>query len=311
MKTHEAEENTATVGADDSAETFDHEEIVESAEGSGPDENDENSVSDPEDTEVPESAMAVEKTKKSSVASVEIKKINDAVKFINEKANKMVYKGSVEIGNYILEHFFGNDTSLASSKNPKKPVSYGKLCRRKDLLLSSMELSTMVRVASQEKFLKEKKVDVSKLTYTHKARLTKLENGDLKIGLVKDCIEKGWSTRVLTNKINESMGELIPGNESPLIANTESYLAAIKRFQKLKNPIPANDSLEVSSLKSEERVALQQKLDELKAGIEKFKEESTAIENFCNELIKKLSEDEAGRDEDDNESLGLPMNSDG
>jgi hypothetical protein len=197
MKTHETEENTATVGADDSAETFDHEEIVESAEGSDPDENDENSDSGPEDTagsdealetadasessieaddssqadtsiEVPESAMAVEKTKKSSVASVEIKKINDAVKFINEKANKMVYKGSVEIGNYILEHFFGNDTSLASSKNPKKPVSYGKLCRRKDLLLSSMELSTMVRVASQEKFLKEKKVNVSKLTYTHK-----------------------------------------------------------------------------------------------------------------------------------------------
>jgi predicted transcriptional regulator len=79
----------------------------------------------------------------------------------------------------------------------------------------------------------------------------------------------------------------------------------------LKNPIPANDSLEVSGLKSEERVALQKKLDELKADIEKFKEESTAIENFCNELIKKLSEDEGGGDEDDNESLGLPMNSDG
>ncbi len=40
--------------------------------------------------------------------------INKAVKFINEKANEALYKGSIEIGQYILENFFDNNIKIAT-----------------------------------------------------------------------------------------------------------------------------------------------------------------------------------------------------
>lgn len=63
------------------------------------------------------------------------KRVDDAVKFINEKANETVYKGSMEIGAYIL-------------------------------------------------------VDTSKLSYTHKALLVKLDNDIKKINFLKKCIKE-------------------------------------------------------------------------------------------------------------------------
>lgn len=50
--------------------------------------------------------------------------IEQSVRFINEKANETLYKGSLEIGRYILNHFFHGDIRLASSKNPIKTNSY-------------------------------------------------------------------------------------------------------------------------------------------------------------------------------------------
>ncbi len=41
--------------------------------------------------------------------------IENAVEFINEKANETVFKGSIEIGQYILEKFFDNDINALTS----------------------------------------------------------------------------------------------------------------------------------------------------------------------------------------------------
>ena len=89
------------------------------------------------------------------------KLIDDAVQFINEKANETLYKGSIEIGEYILEHFFNGDPKLASSKNPKKQQSFNKLCDRNDLIVHPNQLGLMVRVASQEKYFIEKEIDTT------------------------------------------------------------------------------------------------------------------------------------------------------
>ncbi|SLM30876.1 hypothetical protein MTBBW1_2500025 [Desulfamplus magnetovallimortis] len=54
------------------------------------------------------------------VDSKEENLIDDAVKFINEKASEVIYKGHEEIGRYILEKFYDDDIKEATSKNPKK-----------------------------------------------------------------------------------------------------------------------------------------------------------------------------------------------
>ncbi len=89
--------------------------------------------------------------------------MEQAVKFINEKANETLYKGSEEIGAYILKKFFDDDIEKATSKNPRKPASYRALCSHPGLVLRPEALSVMVRVAAQEKFFLDKKLDVKKL----------------------------------------------------------------------------------------------------------------------------------------------------
>jgi len=122
---------------------------------------------------------------------------------INETLNKTMYKGAEEIGSFVLEKFFDNDIDAAASRTPKKPASYRRLCEREDLLVSPGQLSVMVRVSAQERFFSESGVDVSGLSYTHKAELVKLHNSEIKLALVREAVEKGHSTRALELRVKE------------------------------------------------------------------------------------------------------------
>ena len=129
--------------------------------------------------------------------------IEEAVSFINETLNKTMYKGAEEIGAFVLKGFFDNNIDAASSRAPKKPASYRRLCEREDLLLSPKQLSVMVRVAAQESFLSESGVDASGLSYTHKAELVKLPNTDDKLILIREALENGLTTRALEARVRE------------------------------------------------------------------------------------------------------------
>lgn len=129
--------------------------------------------------------------------------VERSVRFINDKANETLYKGALEIGSYILKHFFQDDITLASSKNPKKIDSYRELCRHRDLAVPYSTLTVMVRVAAQEKFLTDNRIDVSRLGYTHRANLIRLDNNTAKLDLAKQCIADGLSTRKLSELIKK------------------------------------------------------------------------------------------------------------
>jgi hypothetical protein len=135
--------------------------------------------------------------------------VNEAVEFINESANKTVYTGYLEIGNYVLEKFFDNDIEKASSRNPRKPESFKALCKREDLALKLTTLTMTVRVAAQEKYFIENKVKTDSLTFTHKAELIKLPNDKTKISLVNKCIKNKLSTRKLSTEVAKKL-ELLP-----------------------------------------------------------------------------------------------------
>jgi hypothetical protein len=161
--------------------------------------------------------------KKSPDSSVDTTLVDAAVKFINEKANETLYKGSEEIGAYILEKFFGNDIDQATSKNPRKPESYRALCTHPDLVLKPEALSVMVRVAAQEKFFLDKKLDVKKLSYSHKAELVKLGNNDKKLKLVKNIVINPISVRKLQERISKMRKEDLPERD-PSLAGLESHI---------------------------------------------------------------------------------------
>jgi len=149
--------------------------------------------------------------------------VNAAVKFINEKANETLYKGSEEIGAYILKKFFDNDIQQAASRNPRKPASYRALCEHPNLVIKPEALSVMVRVAAQEKFFLDKKLDVKKLSYSHKAELVKIPNDDKKLKLVKNIVSNPVSVRKLQERISKMRKEILP-ESTPSLAALESHI---------------------------------------------------------------------------------------
>ncbi len=148
------------------------------------------------------------KDRQSGVQTVDKKLVTQAVRYINEKANETVYKGSEEIGAYLLKKFFEDDIELATSKNPYKSASYTALCQREDLAVHPATLSVMVRVAAQERFFRDRKFNSAGLSYTHKAELVKLPNTEVKLELAGEVLEGSFSTRYLAEEIKKVRKEL-------------------------------------------------------------------------------------------------------
>jgi hypothetical protein len=134
------------------------------------------------------------------------KLVEDAVTFINEKANEALYKYSIEIGNYLLEKFFDGDVAAACSRNPRKFTSYRALCKHPDLGPSAGALSIMLRVAAQEKLFELKNLPVEKLSYSHKAELVKVFDDKVKIKLFKETVKKSLNVRQLIDLVRAEKG---------------------------------------------------------------------------------------------------------
>ena len=218
-------------------------------------------------------------TKKEPEEIIDQELIDKSIKFINEKANETVYKGWKEIGEYILKTFFGDSIDQSSSKNPKKPESYRKLCKSPELALHPGTLSVMVRVAAQENFFKDKKIDTQALSYTHKAELVKLKNDNaVKMELIKACIEKSLSSRKLAGLIKKER-EKLRKEYAPTPKKYFSYVDRVVKNSEL--PVAFHDVKKLEKLKPEIRNALKEKTKTLSEELKKLIRE-------CNSLLKKI-----------------------
>jgi hypothetical protein len=190
--------------------------------------------------------------------------IEESVRYINDKANETIYKGSLEIGNFILRHFFNDDIKLASSKNPRKPNSYKALCRHKDLSVPYSTLTVMVRVAAQERFLKLHDIDTERLGYTHKANLIRLRNSEKKLGLARRCIDEGLSTRKLTELVKTSRQDTLAHRK---MEQEETALKNIMKIEQLLNRSEKSELVtdidKIRSMHAGTREELRKKANEL------------------------------------------------
>ena len=190
--------------------------------------------------------------------------IERSVHFINEKANETLYRGSLEIGSYILEHFFQGDIQAASSKNPKKSNSYKKLCRHRDLAVPYSTLTIMVRVAAQEKFLQAHQIDVERLGYTHKATLIRLENGEEKLRLAQQCLDENLSTRKLAEIVRKTCNTIDEARKQEQAANAFQNIVKIERLiGRSEKTGLVTDINKIRSMQSKTREDLKEKAQEL------------------------------------------------
>ncbi|MCD4735739.1 MAG: hypothetical protein K8R53_06820 [Bacteroidales bacterium] len=218
------------------------------------------------------------------------KLINNAVQFINEKANETLYKGSIQIGEYILKKFFEGDPALASSKNPKKQQSFNKLYAHDDLIVHPNQLGLMVRVASQEQYFIEKKIDTRTLSYTHKASLVKVDNGLKKTNMVKKCIKEEWNTRQLEETIKKYLKSLPSSAKPSLIRTTKKYITkmddVLKTVEDTKLDFDADD---ISKMTGKKREDLKTYLSDLEAKAKEGMDRSKAVSERCSKALEELA----------------------
>src|SRR4030067_488422 len=82
--------------------------------------------------------------------TVDTRSLDEAVRHINKVLAETVYRGAVEVGEYVFERFFGGDAELVRSKNPRKPASFRLLaarCGTPELPISSTWLYNAVGIA--------------------------------------------------------------------------------------------------------------------------------------------------------------------
>lgn len=211
--------------------------------------------------------------------------VEAAVQFINEKLNEYVYKGSIEIGDYVLKHFFNDSIELATSRKPNKPDSYNKLCESGALAVDAKQLSIMVRVASQEKFFAAKGIDTTGLSYTHKACLVKIFDENIKKSLIKDCIANNWTTK----KLDEEIGKkLRPEHERNLIDMTTGSLSKIEIISKFLDDNNLNDKLtELSSMENRSKKAYMKKVEQLKEKVDVSISKLQTLSSNCDTILQQ------------------------
>ena len=213
--------------------------------------------------------------------SAEDRLIKASVHFINERVAHTLLEGSIQIGEYLLINFFGNNPEAVTSPSAFKTRSYCLLCNHEDLSLSRRTLSNMVRVTVQERFLKSNDVDTRGLNYTHRVYLTVLPNTADKISLVAECITENFSTRRLADRIREirtkpGTGSVLPGRW------VRQYINTIDNFpEKLAVPEIFKDENTLLRLKPETRSLLRGKAGRLQ-------EQLRAVRADCRALITRL-----------------------
>jgi len=209
---------------------------------------------------------------------IDQKLIKETVVFIKKAEKKFIYKGSIEIGLYVLEKFFNNDLDEINSKNTYKSFNFKALCENKSLSIYPNNLLQMVKVAYQEKNLKNHKVDLDKLSYSHRVKLIKIPDSEIKIkvSLANECIKNKYSVKKFKALVNDKRKKLKPKKDySPSqIIN--------KKILRMDSLLKIHDDLDYEINKKilfkihpEKRELLKEKTDEiinnLKDELERFK----------------------------------------
>jgi len=152
------------------------------------------------------------------VPQVDRSLIEEAVQYINAIAASTVEKGcqgTLEIGSYLLDKFYGNDPARVHFRGPQKEMSFRELENHPGLQLSKSSLHNAVALAIQEYHLLSAgkgKLPAS-VSATHRVALLRIrprdekdkkavmETAKLKLKLMQEVVDKEWSVRQLQERV--------------------------------------------------------------------------------------------------------------
>jgi hypothetical protein len=225
-------------------------------------------------------------TETKDVTVVDQELIDRSVEFINEKIMKTVYKGSIEIGEYILKHFYNDDINLVRSRSPFKSVSFQELCKRDDLGVGPSMLSRMLNVASQERYFLQNNANLEGLSYSHRVELVRLDDNEDKLKHLEKCIQEKMPLRTFREYINN----IIPiGIKEPtplkLISNVEKLIdnASIEKL--------ASQTEKLEGMTPKTRAKIRERVDDLLKKMDDITRECSSFMQTLDKIEKKKDEE--------------------
>lgn len=129
------------------------------------------------------------------------KRVDAAVKFINERAIKAGLDLACEVGKYILDEFFDGSYENFTDTRRNKPTSFTALVEREDLVVPRTTLYNFVRVSHQIKDLPARVAE--QLSVSHHRALLPLPDKKTKVRLAKKAAKEGWTKAELEQAARE------------------------------------------------------------------------------------------------------------
>ncbi len=152
-----------------------------------------------------------------ALLAAEAEKVDEAVRFINERTILSGLELARVVGEYVLDSFFNGDYGTFTDPSRSKSTSFRALLDRDDILLGGTTVYRFVRISQQLKLLP---ADIAtRLTLTHHRALLALPDGESKGTLARRALEEGWSSQVLEAEVRKLLPKSRAGRKpAPALA---------------------------------------------------------------------------------------------
>lgn len=211
--------------------------------GSGSDKTEEESRESETSEEREEAEAASEEMKDERDLS-----IDDKVARINEIYDINVLHISLKVGLYVIRNVFSNDLEAASSKNPKKNLSFKAIAEHKDLDpdLKGPTLRRWVAAAAARQQLEGAGITTVLLTYSHLRELSKISDAQAREKVARDIINKEMTAREAQKAVQEAISEGKHAEEP----SDEEELCGLAReiMKKLDDPVSLSEEADYADI---------------------------------------------------------------
>ncbi len=210
--------------------------------------------------------QAEEEDGEGGLMPIEAEKVDEAVRYLNERTILSGLELAKEVGEYVLSTFFDGDYAKFANVSRSKSTSFRALLAREDLLLGNATLYSFVRISHQ---LKSLPADVvPRLTLAHHRALLPLPDPEAKVALAQQAVGEGWPSVLLGEQVRKLLPKTRKGRR-PL----PSFAKAIRRVAKALDPGVEEEVTpeEIEMLGSEQALELTEQVEESLACLERLK----------------------------------------
>ena len=137
--------------------------------------------------------------------------VEETVTWIRAKVAQTIFQGASDIGDYVLEKFFGNDPERVRSRSPKKSRSFRSLldhCATGALPLRKSALHAAVSVAMMRRLLPSGATAFRQLSPSHQVTLLPLHDLDKVENVARQAVSTSLSVRELRRMVKEEVAKI-------------------------------------------------------------------------------------------------------